>query len=241
MKWTTVTIFLVISLTNAEDVQEKRGVLRRTTRQALNSMSTSFLQQTERNIINNCNKHKTLSYTDEQDLKETFDTMKRCVQKSPIFTVSKQDFLDKIEECSRDSIKKVKNCLASNQQYFPDFILSLSKSMVHFLYDDKPLFTDYKVTSCISTLGRYSILLEYIECLKTTSAKTHDDQNIPISQEEFCNRYVPATECFPGTLRKHCDNNDRVDKFLTDFLGATTQPCKSDYQTYVGLSNKIDA
>ncbi|XP_028147769.1 uncharacterized protein LOC114341184 [Diabrotica virgifera virgifera] len=225
MKWIVLTVVVLLGLASAEEVSEKRAVLRRTTRQALGSMGGSFLAQTERNIINNCKKNG-LSDQGADDLQATYAKMKSCMSGTKIFETPRNEFISKMEDCSRDAIKETKSCLANNQKYFPEFVLDLAKSMVKYMYDDKDLFRDSEIVGCINNLGRYTVQVEYIRCLTTVSQKTGDDENIPTSRAEFCRKFVPATECFPDTIKQHCVNTAKVNKFFSDYSNAIETPCQ---------------
>ncbi|XP_072386087.1 uncharacterized protein [Diabrotica undecimpunctata] len=225
MKWIVLTVVVVLGLANAEEVSEKRAVLRRTTRQALGSMGGSFLAQTERNIINNCKKNG-LSLSGADDLQATYSKMKTCMSSTKIFETPKNEFISKMVDCSRNAIRETKDCLSNDQKYFPEFVLDLAKSMVNYMYDDKDLFKDLEIVGCINNLGRYTVQIEYIKCLTTVSQKTGDDENIPTSRQEFCRKFIPATECFPDTLKQHCSSTTKINKFFDDYSNAIASPCQ---------------
>ncbi|CAG9836182.1 unnamed protein product [Diabrotica balteata] len=213
MKWIVLTVVVLLALANADEVSEKRAVLRRTTRQALGSMGGSFLAQTERNIINNCKKNG-LSSSGADDLQVTYSKMKSCMSNTKIFETPKNEFISKMVECSRAAIKDTKDCLANDQKYFPEFVLDLAKSMVNYMYDDKDLFKDSEIVGCINNLGRYTVQIEYIKCLTTTS------------RQEFCRKFIPATECFPDTLKHNCASTTKINKFFDDYSNAIASPCQ---------------
>lgn len=56
-----------------------------------------------------------------------------------IFSVPKAEYIDNIVSCSKQAITETKDCLPEEQKYFPEFVLDLAKSLVSFMYDDKPV------------------------------------------------------------------------------------------------------
>ncbi|CAG9836184.1 unnamed protein product [Diabrotica balteata] len=200
-------------------------VLRRSTRQALGSMGGSLLAQYERNIIKNCKKNG-LSLSGADDLQATYSKMKTCMSSIKIFETPKNEFISKMVECTRASVKETKDCLANDQKYFPEFILDFAKSMVNYKYDDKDLFEDTEIVNCLNNMGRYTVRIEYIKCLGIVSQRTGDDENIPTSRQELCRKFMPGIKCLPDTLKQHCASSTKINKFLDDYSNAVASPCQ---------------
>ncbi|XP_028149302.1 uncharacterized protein LOC114342703 [Diabrotica virgifera virgifera] len=225
MNWIMLTVFIFLGLTNAEKVPERRAVLRRATRRALESTGGSYFADIENEIINNCVENG-LSSSGADDLKVTFAKMKYCMSGTSIYKIAKNEYISKIEECSRDAFRDSTACLANKQKYLPEFVLDYVQSIVEYLYDVKDLYADSEIIGCLKNFGRYAIQIEYIKCLATESQKAGADQNIPNSRQEYCRIYVPASQCFPNTYKQYCPNTEKINKLFTDFNNAVMSPCQ---------------
>ncbi|CAG9856855.1 unnamed protein product [Phyllotreta striolata] len=224
MKGLLVCLVLVTSLTYAEE-NGNRPVLRRVTRQTINSLSGAFIKQIEANVILNC-KANGLTTSGATELQETFDKMKSCLGTKTVYSVSKDEYIQHIVSCSKDAVRETENCLESNQRYFPNFILDLAKSLVNFMYDDKAALGSMEMTACIRKFATVDARMYYFGCIVNASIQTHDTQEIPHSKGDFCSKFVPAGKCFPKTMNKYCDHNSNVEKFISDYSKSMEIPCE---------------
>ncbi|CAH1105516.1 unnamed protein product [Psylliodes chrysocephalus] len=229
MKGFIVFVAVAISLVYADEGSEKRAVIRRVTREAISGMGGVFLKQTEKNVIYNC-KANGLSYDGAESLQNTFDKMTQCMSSPRIFSVPKAEYIDNIVSCSKQAITETKDCLPEEQKYFPEFVLDLAKSLVSFMYDDKPVLASPEIPRCMKNFIRSEVQQDYIGCMTTVAAQTHDTQEIPKSKAEFCSKFLPAGNCFPKTLNKYCSNDSKVQKFTSDYTRALEQPCETKEQ-----------
>ncbi|KAG5887447.1 hypothetical protein JTB14_003298 [Gonioctena quinquepunctata] len=201
---------MIIGLCHAElpsEGQKGHKVLRRVVRQAIGNMGGQFLVQTETTIISNCkaNGHSEV----QSDLEATYRKMKQCVGQKQVFVDTKEEFIAHLEECSRDAIRKTKECLADDQKYFPEFILDLAKSLVSFMYDDFDIMR-FDLPTCIRSLQNISAQRKYIQCLTDTAAATQDTARIPSSKKSFCDKFLPASRCFTEMIKDNCDDSTNI-------------------------------
>ncbi|CAG9836181.1 unnamed protein product [Diabrotica balteata] len=184
MKWIVLTVVVLLGLTNADEFSEERAVLRRTTRQFLES-SNAFAT-TENHIIRYCMDNGLSCCGNFQD---TYSKMKTCVSNAKIFEIPKNEFIRKMVECSWAAVKETKDCLPNHLKCFPELVLDVAKSMVNYMYDDKDLFKKLTVHECILSFEWYTKPIENCNCLTTTS------------REEFCRNSIPATVCFSNIYK----------------------------------------
>ncbi|KAJ8954731.1 hypothetical protein NQ318_011425 [Aromia moschata] len=196
--------------------------LRRFARSALSGMSGEILIRLESTIVSNCKKngHQQIA----NNLQNTYDNMKVCLNKKKIFIATKSEFLDNIDECSRDAVKQTKTCMSDDQKYFPEFILDLVKSVAGFMYDDRDIMK-YDVAQCVQIFTDYSVRRSYIQCVTDISIQTGDSNQIPTSKASFCKTFIPASYCFTNTIKENCARTKNLDKFREDYINAMKVPC----------------
>uniref|UniRef100_A0A6P7GGU7 Uncharacterized protein LOC114342414 n=1 Tax=Diabrotica virgifera virgifera TaxID=50390 RepID=A0A6P7GGU7_DIAVI len=225
MKWILLTVVIVLGLTNAEEVPEGRAALRKTTRQSLGSIGGLFFGNSEKDIIIGCMKNG-LSKSGADKLQATYDKVYSCMSDTRIFETPENEFISKVEKCSRDAINESKACLPRNQTYYPEFFLDFTKSLIRHKYDHKDLLTNSEIVACLNNFGKYTVQIEYDGCLTNAYQKAGITENIPNSRQEFCRFFEPADKCFPDTLKQYCPTSANINKFFDDYNIAVKHLCQ---------------
>ncbi|XP_074026264.1 uncharacterized protein [Leptinotarsa decemlineata] len=223
MKWFVIFVLLIIGVYSAEVSKTgPRRALRKIVKRALWDIDETYLVRIEAILISNCKANGRLEVQD--DLENTYSQMKRCAGRKTIFITPKAEFLANLEECSREAIRKTRNCLAEDQKYFPEFILDLAKSYFTFLYDDFEIMR-LDLPSCVRSSQNSDAQREYIQCLTDAVAQTHYTWIIPSSKRSFCDKILPATKCFTEIIKNYCQDSENLRKFRNDYIGAIEVPC----------------
>ncbi|CAH1993631.1 unnamed protein product [Acanthoscelides obtectus] len=220
--WIFAVCLLVtgLSLCNAE--QQQLAPLKRSVRSAMQGLSSIMYEKVKNTVVRECMEN---GYQNGDDLKETIDQAKECLKNKKMFITPKAAFLDHVDSCTQEAVRKVRNCMPDDRKYFPEFIQDLMKSVVSMMYEDFDIMR-VDLAACAPSLVQTSKQLEYINCLKKVSKETEDEDNIPSSRAAFCKRYLPATECFVKWVKSSCPDSENLRKFREDYYAASERPCE---------------
>ncbi|KAJ8913834.1 hypothetical protein NQ315_003743 [Exocentrus adspersus] len=228
MKYTVVISVLFILGTTATLRQEidhgsqgRTKVLKRIVKRSLNGLAAQMLPLLETKIISNCNDSKSA-----EELQDVYSEMKVCFAKEKILRVSKEDFWKNIKECSKDAITKTRNCLPEDRKYFPEFVLSVAKSAVDFMYEDVDLIR-VDLAACVPKLNNFEAQYDYLRCLRGISSKDNSTSPTELpSQAEFCAKFIPANQCFTDMIKGHCPQTSNLKKFRENYINMAKRPCE---------------
>ncbi|XP_072379371.1 uncharacterized protein [Diabrotica undecimpunctata] len=227
MKFLIFMCFLLVSGISHNSAEiKKRSVLKRVVRSTIGQITTAYTEQLKTYIIANCVEN---GFADiEEDLRKIFTELEECVQTKKIYVHTKEEYLENVEECSKEPIKKVKGCLTKKQGYFPYFLLNMARKQVELVYKDREIITVY-MAPCMNVFERSEVSYGYIKCLEDTSKKTNDSARIPNSIDQFCSRFLPALHCLTDIIDKECGQEPKVKLYSEDHLRANEYPCQQKY------------
>ncbi|XP_050507453.1 uncharacterized protein LOC114342414 isoform X2 [Diabrotica virgifera virgifera] len=187
MKWILLTVVIVLGLTNAEEVPEGRAALRKTTRQSLGSIGGLFFGNSEKDIIIGCMKNG-LSKSGADKLQATYDKVYSCMSDTRIFETPENEFISKVEKCSRDAINESKACLPRNQTYYPEFFLDFTKSLIRHKYDHKDLLTNFSSQQINVSQTPLNSTVKLLRTSTSSSTTTILPSSIYVKIEQSCKR-----------------------------------------------------
>ncbi|VEN43732.1 unnamed protein product [Callosobruchus maculatus] len=189
----------------------------------MQGLSAAMFEKVKKTVVKTCVEN---GHQDGDDLEDSIDQAKECLKSKKMFLTPKAEFLDHIDSCSEDAVRKVRNCMPEDKKYFPEFIQDLMKSVVTMMYDDYDIMR-VDIAACAPDLAKPSAQLEYINCLKRVSKETGDGDCIPKSKAALCEILLPATECLPKWLESTCADSENLRKYRVDYYAANERPCKA--------------
>nr|CAI5857372.1 unnamed protein product [Callosobruchus analis] len=182
--WMFAVCLLIAGLSQSNAEEQQLAPLKRSVRSAMQGLSAAMFEKVKKTVIKTCMEN---GHQDGDDLEK--------------------EFLDHIDACSEDAVRKVRNCLPEDKKYFPEFIQDLMKSVVTMMYDDYDIMR-VDLAACAPDLARPSAQLKYLNCVKKVSKEQEDEDDIPKSKATFCKIFLPATECLVKWLESTCDDMD---------------------------------
>ncbi|XP_050507460.1 uncharacterized protein LOC126885075 [Diabrotica virgifera virgifera] len=225
MKFCIISILLCVVLSNAEYALEKRSAHYRLVRYIMSDANQNrFLDISS--IIDNCRRNGMTAETLNK-LKETFDDVELCAGKKQIYFVPEAEFIQNINDCSKELVRLSKACLKESQGYYPDLLVAAQNSVTHFMYANKDVVSSNEVQQCYRKVLKNNIARDkYRQCIGKASEGV-DKVEIPHSKAEACRVLIKISKCLPQMFTDQCDASSNLDKFLKAYDEVIAGPCSA--------------
>ncbi|XP_056641837.1 uncharacterized protein LOC130448459 [Diorhabda sublineata] len=224
MKLFVIFVVLAIGACQARHVLEKRS---EPSHARKGVMRSGFLKNSKDIIIAAC-KANGLTKDAETKLDKEFDESEVCVSKKPIFSVPQEEFIQNMNDCNKELLTLIRNCLKENEKFYPDYMLQLRNSFTTFLYAGKDVLESNEFKACAQKMEEPAATKTMDTCVERAAQESHASAGLPQSKSEACETMDKISQCYSKVIGQYCESNDNVNKFLQLNVAAITSPCKTN-------------
>ncbi|CAG9856858.1 unnamed protein product [Phyllotreta striolata] len=225
MKSIVFSVVFVIGLVQVNTAEVQMKTLKRVTRQAMSFTENQYIQPIVSKIILHC-KANHLSADGAQKLQKLYDDMISCRSKLTLFSIPKDEYLDKVKACSKEAFAQSVNCLPEELKHLPELANSWMTSVPAYLYDHKKAIGAPETVRCLNRFRETDVEYAYLGCTLSVAFENVQPSGVISTDEQFCGTYVKALKCLPKTINKYCADDESVKNTFAGLIEAATEPCK---------------